>query len=506
MALGFFSIFLSLLLAACTGDNESPSTTPAPRSQAQVSPNEVQRANDGVNLSATPRAVCGPGSTPESGMQGRVSQADFDSGLASAGFTCNTQLVGSYDTGAKFGFVGGYKVERFVDTKGQECAYYDTTLIAPLNILEQTSGVHVMDMSDPTKPRLARRLNSPAMISPHESLLVNTKRGVLAAVVGNPVLGPGIVDLYDIKDNCLNPILKSSTPLGLLGHESGMTADGNTFYAASPASMTIVALDISNLSLPKLIWAGFESSHGLSLDATGNRAYLASLSGPGGLVVLDTSEIQSRKLNPTVKRISAFTWDTLSIPQNTIPVTFDGKPHIIEFDEFASGGSGLDVIKTGFLGAPLKVADLVSSPNGPLVGAGRIIDISDETKPSLVSNLRLEVHNIANREALASDPGAQNFGGGYGAHYCNVPTLVDPPIVACSMMLSGLRVFDIRDPKNPKEIAYFVAPAKPRSLNILALPSNWAMARPTFVPERKEIWYSDVYQGFFVVRLINEVW
>jgi hypothetical protein len=494
-----------LVLAGCLGSSDSPSA-PAPVNQTQISPNEVQQANDGVNLATTPKALCGPGARPESGLQGRVSQADFDSGRAAAGFACNAELVGSYDTGAKLGYVGGYKVERYVDTKGQECAYYDTALIAPLNVLEQTSGVHVMDMSDPTKPRLTKRLLSPAMLSPHESLLVNTKRGVLAAVVGNPVVGPGIVDLYDIKNDCLNPKLKSSTPLGLLGHESGMTADGNTFYVASPATTTIVALDISNLSQPKIVWSGFESSHGLSLDPTGNRAYLAALSGPGGLVVLDTSEIQARKPNPTVKRISALTWDTLSLPQNAMPVTFDGKPHIIEFDEFASGGSGLDFIKTGFLAPALKVADLIAAPNGPLVGAGRIIDISDETRPAVVSNIRLQVHDIANREVVSKDPGAENFAGGYAAHYCNVPTLVDPPIMACSMILSGLRVFDIRDPKNPKEIAYFVAPVKPRILNLTAPPSNYAMARPTFVPERKEIWYSDVYQGFFVVRLTNGVW
>ena len=36
--------------------------------------------------------------------------------------------------------------------------------------------------------------------------------------------------------------------------------------------------------------------------------------------------------------------------------------------------------------------------------------------------------------------------------------------------------------------------------------SNYAMARPSFVPERHEIWYSDVYSGFYVVRLTNGAW
>ena len=32
---------------------------------------------------------------------------------------------------------------------------------------------------------------------------------------------------------------------------------------------------------------------------------------------------------------------------------------------------------------------------------------------------------------------------GYAAHYCNIPTRVNPKIVACSFIASGLRLFDI---------------------------------------------------------------
>ena len=94
---------------------------------------------------------------------------------------------------------------------------------------------------------------------------------------------------------------------------------------------------------------------------------------------------------------------------------------------------------------------------------------------------------------------------GYAGHYCNLPTRVNPDIVACSMIASGLRIFDIRDPRKPKEVAYFVAPAKPRLTPVFEA-SNWAMSSPSFVPERKEIWYSDGYSGFYVVRVTNGVW
>ncbi len=119
--------------------------------------------------------------------------------------------------------------------------------------------------------------------------------------------------------------------------------------------------------------------------------------------------------------------------------------------------------------------------------------------------MRLEVHNPENFGAIANDPGASFIGQGYAGHYCNVPSRVDPPIVACSMIASGLRVFDIRDPHHPREVAYFSAPLSPRITPVLEA-SNYAMASPSFVPERKEIWYSDVYSGFYAVRVTNGAW
>src|SRR3712207_4896708 len=124
--------------------------------------------------------------------------------------------------------------------------------------------------------------------------------------------------------------------------------------------------------------------------------------------------------------------------------------------------------------------------SGPIVGAARLIDISDETKPRQVSEMRLEVHQPENRPQLEGDPGATSFVQGYAGHYCNVPRRKDPEIVACSFILSGLRVFDIRDPEKPKEIAYFLAP--PRPSPVINERSNYAMSSPEFVPERDEIW------------------
>jgi hypothetical protein len=413
-------------------------------------------------------------------MQGRVSPEDHESGRAAKGFTCNTELVGAYRKPNAVGTVGGFKVERYTDAGGHDCAYYDSTLMFPTNLFDLEGGVNVLDMKDPTKPVLTERLLTPAMDSPHESLVLSHRRGLLAAVVGNLATNAGIIDVYDISGDCRHPVLRASTPFGFLGHESGMAPDGRTFYSASPASATLVAVDLSNPSLPLPLWVGNYDSHGLSISDDGNRAYVAGVD--SGLIILDTSEVQARVPNPTVREVARLQWGSMSIPQNAIPVTIDGHPYVVEIDEFGSLSA---------------------------VGAGRIIDIGDETKPKVISNLRLEVHQPENFDALADDAGVDNPVQGYAGHYCNVPRRTDPGIVACSMILSGLRVFDIRDPHNPREIAYFNAPVDPRIVpegGIAPAPSNWAMSSPSFVPSRGEIWYSDGLSGFYAVRATNGVW
>ncbi|AXQ31347.1 hypothetical protein D0B54_22845 [Solimonas sp. K1W22B-7] len=469
------AVALSFVVAACGNSSVPVGTGAAP--------------------SATPRAVCGPGSRPETDLQGRVTGEDYDSGRAAAGFSCNTELVGQHSKTDAAVSVAGFKVERYVDAAGHECAYYDSTRLFPESVLAGELGVNVLDMSNPAEPVRTARLLTPAMLSPHESLVLSKERGLLAAVLGNIVFGPGVVDLYDLTADCRNPVLKSSLPVGVLGHESGMAPDGRTFYSASNAAPTLTAVDISNPVLPLPLAITPIYSHGLSISADGNRAYVAGGSttpedfiGGGqdypALIILDVSEVQARKPFPKIREISRLKWDNITIPQNAIPITIKGHPYLVEVDEFATNGKSK-----------------LPAGNGIRVGAARIIDIGDETKPKVISDLRLEVHQPENRPVVADDPGARQFVGGYAGHYCNVPTRVDPKIVACSMLLSGLRVFDIRDPYHPREVAYFNAPVSTRPGSV-----NSAVSSPSFVPERKEIWYTDLTTGFYAVRVTNGAW
>jgi hypothetical protein len=382
---------------------------------------------------ATPRATCGQGSDPETGLQGRVSAADVASGRAMRGYRCNTEVRGHFGVAGYEGASGGYKVFHATDARGHQCAIYDSTLLFPVGAQGgDLPGVYVLDMTDPAHPVRTATLATPAMLSPHESLSFNAARGLLAAGLGNPATYPGIVDIYDTSSDCRHPVLKSITPFGVLGHEGNFSPDGKTLWISN-ASQTLTAIDVTNPTVPsRLLTLTGVGVHGMNISDDGNRLYYADLTNKG-VTILDTTQVQNRTPNPVVPVIGHTTWATVSIPQNAIPVTIGGHPFLVEVDEFSQG--------------------LNSGTVAPHVGAARIIDIADETKPAVISNLRLEVNQEDNFAAVKGDAGATNLLQGYTAHYCAVPSRVDPGIVACGFILSGLRVFDIHDPYHPKEIA-----------------------------------------------------
>ena len=419
---------------------------------------------------ATPGVACDRGSQPEV-VQGDVPVADFASGRAARGYYCNARLV-SYVRGG-----GGFRVERYVDRAGHACAFYDSTRLLGADVPAQWQsgglGVYVLDMSDPRHPKRTATLTTPAMLSPHESLRVNQKRGLLAATLGNPAKNVGALDVYDISQDCRSPKLASTTPLGILGHESGFAPDGKTFYSASTGNAgTVAAIDLTDPTLPSILWLTYEyNSHGVSISDDGKTLYMAdygadTANGRGGLSILDVSEVQERKPNPQVKKISSLTWPEVTLPQNATPFVRDGHRYVVETDEF--GGENPDAH----------------------VGGARIIDVDDPRKPVVVSRLRLEMHNRPGRS--------------FAAHYCSLPSRDNPNIVACGFLQSGLRVFDIRDPQRPREIAYtnFVVPGS--WVNQYAGGDEQPGAvysAPAYDPARNDIWYTDGLRGFFVVHV-----
>src|SRR6187551_1765855 len=87
----------------------------------------------------------------------------------------------------------------------------------------------------------------------------------------------------------------------------------------------------------------------------------------------DLSDIQARRANAQPKLISTLFWKDGATAQHTIPVKIRGKPYVIFVDEAGSGGNNA---------AGWQAACDAGMPAWPMA---RIIDISDETQPRIVS-------------------------------------------------------------------------------------------------------------------------
>jgi hypothetical protein len=415
---------------------------------------------DPTRPAPTPVTGCDAGSNPETGVDGDIPTSDINDGRWQKDYYCNARLVSQIGSG------GGYRVERYVDHSGHVCAYFDSGTLFPNSAHPDGSGVWVLDMTDPKRPVHTASLATPAMLTPHESLRLNQQRGLLVADQGNPATEPGLLDVYDVSQDCRQPKLDAEIPDGL-GHESGFAPDGRTFYVSSNNGF-MAAVDLTNPAFPQIIWTSSTwHPHGLSLSDDGNTMFIADTGNSPGMTILDVSQIQQRMPSPQVTQLSHLTWPEVSIPQNATPFTSHGHRYVVETDEFGGG-------------------------NGP-VGAGRIISVDDLHHPYVVSRLRLAVFNQNDANKTA--------------HYCTVPSRIDPYIIACGMLASGLRVFDIRDVAHPVEIAY----ANFTSYQtIFYNDSNGLLdtqqlghvySAPAYDPVHNDIWYSDGTRGFFAVHL-----
>lgn len=380
---------------------------------------------------AVDRADCGPGSSPERALQGQVTAKDRNSGRSRQGYHCNLSEVGNVR-----GAGGGITSVTY-----DHCSY--TGSLFPGNNLVRQPGVQVVDVADPSAPKVIGSLTAPAMRGgTWETLKVNKKRKLLAATSVPLLWGGGYFAVYDISD-CEHPRLLNrgpgtATPLPFTSHEGGWSPDGRTYWASGVFPGHLSAIDVSNPASPRVIWQGLHSflGHGFGITPDGKRMYLSNMA---GVTVLDISSIQRRARFPQVRHVAAYLWPDGQLNQHSIPVTYRGKPHIITADEGGSGG--------------VKVFD-VTRVNKPKYRAQIKLEIN------LPENLDTNLRDSMGNSLFSSNP-----------HYCAADRPDDPTTLACSWESSGIRVFDIRDLSKIREIAYFNPPAQ-KNATIAELPNS----------------------------------
>ena len=287
----------------------------------------------------------------------------------------------------------------------------------------------------PVAPAPYRQPGDPGVQSPHESLLLNQRRGLLVAVTGNAATNAGVLDVYDVRET------------------AGRAAQHQRYRrAARPASgrrrtcrldkWPNADLDVSDPRLPRPIWtrAGVVYRHARQRGRQpalrrGDRGAGRRRPSNGGLVVFDVSQIQAREPDPEVPVVSKLAWRSGSIPKVPIPITIQGA-------QVPLRGRRVRQLRDRLRGSTTR------TPRS----APRLIDI-DERRPRVVSNIRLQVNQPwARRGASQDDPGARSPVQGYASHYCSVPRAVDPVLVACASSPRACGIFDIRDPRNPREV------------------------------------------------------
>jgi hypothetical protein len=410
-----------------------------------------QRANETGSMGPVPKAQCGPSNRTESGLQGQTTSQERASGDSQRGYNCNLELVGQFRGEGAFSQDG--------PSFFGHCAYMATEN----NPRQAHPGVVVIDVSDPKNPHATAYLaDSPAGLSPHETNKVNEARGLLGLSQSN---GPNFA-VYDLNGDCAHPKLASSiTVPNSKGHMGGWAEDGKTFYIGQQfrgVGGILPIIDVTNPYNAKwlLNWTftGDGRPHDVSTNKDGTRLYAGqpgnfgapandSSFGPDGLVILDVSDIQLRRPNPQIRIVSKLFWDDQGQEEQILPFFSHGRSYLISTDE--SGGQA----GVGRLAAACARG---ASP----YGYSNVIDITDETKPRIVSKIMLEVHDPKNCTKFLAEP--PEAGGGpldYSTERCALDRPMNPTMAACGSRGTGTRVFDIRDPLHPAEIAYWKGPA-----------------------------------------------
>ena len=417
------------------------------------------RAADRSQDTGTSPALCGPGDVREPGIQGDVPAGQ------TANYNCGVKLVGQLP---RVGNVQGTGKCAYVRNRGQ---------------------VYVVDVSDPAKPV---EVGSVPVQSGSETMrvVVTDKRAVL--VSGSSV--------YDIAD-CLHPVLMGEIqwpPLSLPGvaarlvpHDIRVNHAGTRVYA----SFGLWEADISNLRDPKS-WTVTDHRCELAAQQPGpwselhQQALKAGLSlcadatqpNPRGAnYVLGASPLQSSLLWPTLSHSPDLNGDdtrlyvgdqaggtsglwapvakvriidlTKSPPK--IIGEVDGPGHGLDW--FRSGGRDYVLHSneggtTGVLNQAAGADTCRPYPRPFALGWGFDVFVSDVTRPDRarhVSMLRIAINDpefCAARKASGRDPWIA---------YHLVDNPLDAKFVAVNFGSAGLRIFDIRQPAKPSEVAYF---------------------------------------------------
>ena len=364
------------------------------------------------------------------------------------------------------------------------------------------SGWSIVDVTDPANPRVEKFISGPdntwtIQMELHGTLMVTALQQKTADWGGDPgkPSEEGVL-IWDISDP-LNPKQLSHWKTGSRGtHRDGYPGGRFVNLAADMPGFRgqiLVFLDISDPVHPKEAgrwWMPGQkegepappqpiSFHGPAI-IDGNRAYLGY--GPA-VVILDISDIANPRL----------------VGQLTISPPFGGLP---AHDVLPVPGRPLLFVHAEAIGE----GDTPSGPTGctgslNLVG---IIDIKDPAKLRLISTFPMPVPP---KDAPYTD--FCDKGGRFGPHNTNLEYHLPDvekqgDLIYLTYFNAGLRIFDIRDPRLPKEVGWFIPPTPIKRYGPIPYDKLVNQTEDVLVDTRGNIYVTDKQWGLFILRYTGE--
>ncbi|HVT64215.1 MAG TPA: hypothetical protein VHD81_03615 [Mycobacteriales bacterium] len=484
---------------------------------------------------------CGAHDRPEPGLQGQVPKADQRDGDAKKGYNCGLELVGftplaktvdrhdsrpndnaNLSWAGSCAYVSGAQAQLFHSPLGK----------APTRGKRGGPGIAVVDVHNPAHPRMVRILRMPGAVATSETINAITKPdGTAILVVGeygnDPVSYRKPMDIYTYNThdpNCahLRHIPNPTHPKSLATyywptniHNLTVTPDGNYVYATIP----IQAIDL------RRFWQHARSPKAASyITYVGNldKAIGGAPDGVGPLTDLVPENFQP--IHPfiaTENSHEAYATDDKTVyigGQTPIGDLFtiinvrnwlasDGKQRAQVIGQYAGRGHSIrgatinghhyllhseESVFGGAYGCVPQVAN-------PIAGAAQpfLTNIDDPTHPRTVSEMGLEINQPENCLTQIKD------GENDSVHYHDVDSATDTHFVMASMWNAGIRVFDVRNPALPTEVAYFNSADVAGKGQPTLLDQDWGHIH--YIPQLGELWFASEHGGFYVLRLEDQV-
>ena len=372
------------------------------------------------------------------------------------------------------------------------------------------SGLAVIDVSNPAAPRTVRYLTDKGALNASETVHVTRQSGreIMAASTYGGVEGmsapkEGWLSLYDVSE-CTRPRLLAEVQWPEPVHTMRISPSGRFVYGPILNPFTgaggIAVMEISDPARPRFVGkfgvtradgTSFEfSPHELIFSPDEKRIYVGVVAsqggdlnqhfksttpgvpsaesvGPdaGGIYILDNSDFLSGKADPKFRLIGTAQhagWHSPALAR------FGGKRALVNAGEL-----------------------------GACPGAWpRITDISDEANPRQIGEFRLAMNHPENcppRTAMETASGGLVGRAGIAStHFQDVDSAENTRLGLFNFMWAGLRVADLRNPRNPVEVAYFK-------------PGDTCMSHVHYDAARGQIWLACNASGFYVLELKPEL-